>query len=108
MNSANGLRDRVVDRGGLPLVRSLNDLALANRQFRRTEARRVPRQLANRSAGAILRAMPDFPSINSRADCARALPDAELIAAYHACDEEPGDPWLDTLVAEIERRELDL
>ncbi len=36
------------------------------------------------------------------------LTDASLIEAYHASDAEPGDPWLDAVTAEIEKRGLDL
>ncbi len=37
-----------------------------------------------------------------------ALTDAELIAAFLATDGEPGDPLADALLAEIERRGLDV
>lgn len=39
---------------------------------------------------------------------ARGLSDRELFAAYHALTEEPGDLICDAIIAEIERRELDL
>jgi hypothetical protein len=34
--------------------------------------------------------------------------DADLIAAYQRTDGEPGNPEADALLAEIERRQLDL
>lgn len=36
------------------------------------------------------------------------MTDADLLAAFHASEAEPGDPEYDALVAEIERRELDI
>ncbi len=36
------------------------------------------------------------------------LPDADLLAAYNASEAEPDDPELVAIVAEIQRRELDL
>lgn len=41
------------------------------------------------------------------ADLAGLL-DAELVAAYQRTDGEPGNPEADALLAEIERRGLDL
>lgn len=39
---------------------------------------------------------------------ASQLSDAELVAAYQRTDGEPGNPEADALLAEIERRGLDL
>lgn len=39
---------------------------------------------------------------------AKGMTDAELLAAYRACEAEPGDPAYDRLVAEIEARCLDI
>jgi hypothetical protein len=36
------------------------------------------------------------------------LSDADLLDAYQACEEEPGEPIYDAIVAEIERRGLDI
>lgn len=46
--------------------------------------------------------------LNAFADQVRALPDEDLLAAYERTSGEPGKPEADMLLAEIERRELDL
>ena len=47
MNNLRPLQKVVVDRGGLPYSRPANDLAMANLAEATTEARRVPKTLAN-------------------------------------------------------------
>jgi len=42
------------------------------------------------------------------ADQIAAMPDPELLRAYQRTTGEPGDPVADALLAEIERRELDV
>ncbi|WP_353442648.1 hypothetical protein [Sphingomonas faeni] len=39
---------------------------------------------------------------------ARAMSDADLLAAYQRTTGEPGDQQADALLAEIERRDLDI
>lgn len=53
----NNLREEVVDRGGLPYSKSFNNLGLANRPDRATEARHVPKLLANQN-GPVTRLVP--------------------------------------------------
>ena len=38
----------------------------------------------------------------------RAMPNADLLAAYQRTNGEPGNPEADALLAEIERRGLDI
>lgn len=46
--------------------------------------------------------------LNPFADQAAAFNDEELLRAYQQTDGEPGDDVADTLLAEIERRGLDV
>ena len=38
---------------------------------------------------------------------ATALDDRALVDAYEATDDTPGDPWVEALIAEMERRNVD-
>lgn len=48
---------------------------------------------------------PDPPELN---DDPVEVSDAELLAEYQRTDGEPGNPIVDAIVAEIERRGLDV
>ncbi|WP_199860852.1 hypothetical protein [Sphingomonas aurantiaca] len=45
---------------------------------------------------------------DTHADQLRAMPDADLLAAYQRSSGEPGDVIADALLAEIKRRNLDI
>ncbi len=45
---------------------------------------------------------------NTHDEQVRAMPDVDLLAAYQRTTGEPGDLNADALVAEIERRNLDI
>lgn len=44
--------------------------------------------------------MPDHPSPST-------MSDTELVKAYQETTGEPGDPWVEALVEEMARREVD-